>query len=193
MIAKGRDGTLDMMKEPGATLGEAEFRNDPISSGNLPRLDDVDVERLDPAYLKLRMFACAALVALVVVASIVAAFFVPVALAAAGGLVAVLVVAVAAWLLRMEVDYMGYSVRQHDFSFRHGVIRRTVATAPYARVQDVSIERGPVQRRFGLSTLQLRTAGGVIAVPGMGHLVAERLKALVIDRSGELADAEIGR
>ncbi len=88
---------------------------------------------------------------------------------------------------------MGYLDREHDLSFRSGVISRSVATAPFARVQHVSIGRGPLERRFGLSTLQLRTAGGHIAVPGLPHAIVERLKELVAGRAAALAEAETGR
>ncbi len=90
----------------------------------------------------------------------------------------------------MEADHMAYLVREHDLSLRSGVIGRSVATAPFARVQHVSIERGPLDRRFGLAALRLRTAGGHISVPGLRSDIAERLKELVADRAGELADAE---
>ena len=39
-------------------------------------------------------------------------------------------------------------VREQDVSFRNGVIGRTVATAPFARVQHVAIHRGPLDRRI---------------------------------------------
>jgi hypothetical protein len=76
-------------------------------------------------------------------------------------------------------------------SFRSGVISRTVATAPFARVQHVAIHRGPLDRRFGLATLQMRTAGGSISIPGLRAELAETLKQLVADRASELAEAEV--
>ena len=102
-------------------------------------------------------------------------------------------VAAVAVAQRVEADHMGYLIREHDVSLRSGVISRSVATAPFARVQHVSIASGPVERRFGLSTLQLRTAGGQIAVPGLPHAVAERLKELVAERAAPSAEAEAAR
>ena len=92
---------------------------------------------------------------------------------------------------RIEVHHMGFLVREQDVSFRSGVISRTVATAPFARVQHVAIHRGPLDRRFGLATLQMRTAGGSISIPGLRAELAETLKQLVADRASELAEAEV--
>ena len=91
----------------------------------------------------------------------------------------------------VEVAHLGYLVREKDFSFRKGVISRSVTTVPFARIQHVSIDRGPLARRFGLATLQMRTAGDGLTVPGIGHEAAQQLKALVVDRAGVAADEEL--
>ena len=105
---------------------------------------------------------------------------------------AVVVASIAQFLLqRIGVSHMGYAVRERDFSFCSGVIGRSVATVPFARVQHVLIENGPLERRFGLSTLQLRSAGTVVSVPGLRDTLAHDLKGLVVARAGDLAEAEV--
>ena len=170
--------------------GRSEFTNGVVDTPDLPRVDDHDFEPLDPAYARLRtMFAIGAAVAVILVTAGVAlstSSWVAV-LAGAGALAVVVLVGV---IHRLEVTHMGYLVREHDLSFCRGVIGRAVATVPFARVQHVSITRGPVERRYGLASLQLRTAGGQVAIPGLNAEFAERLKELVADRAGSLADAE---
>lgn len=179
------------MDAPASITGEAAaFENDPIDAHGLPRLDEHPFEPLDPAYARVRSIAAGA-VALAVAAAtalgaIASSSWIPLAVGAIV-LGAVIVTGVAQ---RVEADHMAYLLREHDLSFRTGVIGRSVATAPFARVQHVSIERGPIDRRFGLATLRLGTAGGQISVPGLRSDVAERLKELVADRAGALADAE---
>ncbi|WP_420453045.1 PH domain-containing protein [Ilumatobacter sp.] len=179
-----------MTNDGGGEFGEV--RNDPIASAHLPRLDDVEFEPLHPLYLRLRLLGAlaAAVVVVAVVVAAVAATRAPVVPAIAIGLLALVLVASSAVVAALEVRSMGYAVRELDVSARRGLLNRTVRTAPYARVQDVGIDRGPIERRLGLATLQLRTAGGSISVPGMSLDTAERLKALVVDRAGELAAAE---
>ena len=82
-----------------------------------------------------------------------------------------------------------WQVREHDISYRRGVLVRSVQTLPFVRVQHTRITRSLVQRRFGLSTLHVNTAGPDIAIEGLAADDAERLKALVVERAGDLDDA----
>jgi len=100
-------------------------------------------------------------------------------------LVAVLVlVGVLAALRVVEVRYIAYQVRTHDMSFRRGVINRRVETLPFNRVQHASINRGPLERLFGLATLRVNSAGPNLSVPGLRADDAERLKAMIVERAG---------
>ncbi|MEO6651111.1 MAG: PH domain-containing protein [Ilumatobacteraceae bacterium] len=179
------------METPGTTTGEtAPFSNEPIHADGLPRVHEQRFELLDPAYARVRLVAAvgaaAAVTATMAVTSIMWSSPVPLVI---GSIVLLLVLAIGT-AQRIETNHMAYLVREHDVSFRSGVIGRTVATVPFARVQHVSIDRGPIDRRFGLAALQLSTAGGRIAVPGLRTEVADQLKELVAGRAAELADAE---
>lgn len=169
----------------------ADFTNEPLDVGALPHIGAGAFEPLDPAYLRMRMTAAAAAgiviaIAALVVAGLSSSWIVAMAGAMVLGLVAIVAVAV-----RIEVRHMGYLVREQDVSLRSGVLTRAVATVPFARVQHVAIHRGPLDRRFGLATLQLRTAGGSISIPGLRAELAEKLKQLVADRASQLAEAEL--
>lgn len=167
------------------------FTNEPIDVAGLPTLADHTAVPLDPAYQRLRTLtalAAATVAAIGVILLAVTSRSWSVAAVGAGVVLLILVVGV---LHHIEVVHMGYLVREHDVTFWSGVIGRSVATAPFARVQHVSIGRGPLERWAGLATLQLRTAGGQVAIPGLSLDVAERLKQLVADRAAELAEAEI--
>jgi membrane protein YdbS with pleckstrin-like domain len=174
-----------------ARPGDApEFLNEPLDVTGLPSLAEHEFEPLHPNYLRVRLIGDAIFAGLVVIGAVVAAFLAswwPPLLIGAGLLV---LTALTAWLQTIEVGHIGYLVRDQDFSFRSGVINRNVTTVPFARVQHVSIDRGPLARAFGLSTLAMRTAGDGLTVPGMGEEVATKLKALVVDRAAALADEE---
>lgn len=193
----GSDTAAGPVPEPdGSTVVDAEFRNDPIDVSGLPRLPDEGWEPLDPRYLRSRWSGDAIFAAVVAVAAIIITIALPadsVPRWIPGLVAAVLLalVALIAWLQWLEINRLGYLIRDHDFSYRSGVISRTVTTVPFARVQHVSIDRGPVARAFGLATLNLRTAGSGLVVPGVDHDTAQRLKNLVADRAGALADDEL--
>jgi membrane protein YdbS with pleckstrin-like domain len=180
-----------------AKRSEGAFLNEPIDVSDLPPLPTERFEPIDPRLLRIRLAADAIVAAVVVVGAVALAAalpadsamprWVPLVVAA----VVVVLVGLVAWLQWLEISHLGYLVRDKDFSFRRGVVGRSVTTVPYARVQYVSIDRGPLARAFGLATLQMRTAGSAgLTVPGMTNETAERLKAMVVDRAGALADDE---
>lgn len=176
---------------------DSPFLNEPIDIAGLPQLPEEGWELLDPRYLRSRWLGDGIAAAIVVIAAIALTIVVPddsIPRSVPGlvGLGLLALIALTAWLQWLEVNRLGYLVREHDFSFRSGVISRTVVTVPFARIQHVSIDRGPVARAFGLATLNMRTAGsGALIVPGVDHETAKRLKNLVADRAGALADDEL--
>lgn len=92
------------------------------------------------------------------------------ALAGFGLLRAVAVVrAVRAW---------GYAERERDLLVRHGLLVRRLSIVPYARMQFVDVTAGPLERAFGLATVQLHTAAAAsdARVPGLAPQEASRLR-----------------
>lgn len=183
--------TPDPVAAPIPAQQDDPFRNARIDASGLPQLNDVSFEPLDPMYARVRTIAAAITAGVILAIAIVTWVAISSPTPLLIGAVAVVVAALVAVAHRVETNHMGYLVRDHDVSFSSGVIGRSVATAPFARVQHVSIDRGPIDRRFGLAALNVRTAGGHLAIPGLRHDVAERLKELVTDRASVLADAEI--
>jgi membrane protein YdbS with pleckstrin-like domain len=180
--------------EPGvhADSPDDRFFNEPLDVAGLPRLEEEAFEPLDPNFLRVRWIADAIFAGIVVIAAVVLAFLVPWWIPLAIGFGLLIVTALVAWLQRLEVDHLGYLVRDKDFSFRSGVISRNITTVPFARIQHVSIDRGPLARYFGMATMQMRTAGDGLTVAGMNYETAAKLKALVVDRAGVLAEEEFG-
>lgn len=166
------------------------FVNEPIDVAGLPPVVEETFEPLDPNYLKVRLIGDGIAAVVVAVASIGVAIAVSSWVPVLVGLGIVVLVGLLALLKRLEVHHLGYLVREKDFSYRRGVISRAVTTVPFARVQHVSIDRGPVERYFGLATLRMRTAGDGVTVAGVSEETATRLKALVVDRAGVAADEE---
>ncbi len=177
---------------PSSEVTSEGFVNAPVDVAGLPAVDEEDFESLDPNFLRVRLIGDAIFAGVVVVAAAVVAVLVPWWwLPLLVGLGLLVLTALVAWLQRLEVEHLGYLVRDKDFSYRRGVISREVTTVPFARVQHVSIDRGPLARSFGMATLQMRTAGDGLTIPGMNHETAVKLKELVADRAGTRADDEL--
>jgi membrane protein YdbS with pleckstrin-like domain len=96
-----------------------------------------------------------------------------------GVLLGVAVVAVLGWRLvgRSYLSW-GYAERDDDLLVRHGWMFRRLVVVPYGRMQFVDVTAGPLQRRFGLATLQLHTAAAATdaTIPGLPPAEAARLR-----------------
>lgn len=72
----------------------------------------------------------------------------------------------------------GYAERERDLLVRHGLLVRRLSIVPYARMQFVDVTAGPLERAFGLATVQLHTAAAAsdAKVPGLPPDEASRLR-----------------
>ncbi|MFI5894763.1 PH domain-containing protein [Actinoplanes sp. NPDC051513] len=72
----------------------------------------------------------------------------------------------------------GYAERDQDLLVRHGLLIRRLSIVPYARMQFVDVTAGPLERAFGLATVQLHTAAAAsdAKVPGLPPEEASRLR-----------------
>ncbi|SCG15382.1 hypothetical protein GA0070610_1613 [Micromonospora echinofusca] len=72
----------------------------------------------------------------------------------------------------------GYAEREDDLLVRHGLLVRRLSIVPYSRMQFVDVSAGPLERAFGLATVQLHTAAAATdaRVPGLRPAEASRLR-----------------
>jgi membrane protein YdbS with pleckstrin-like domain len=93
----------------------------------------------------------------------------------------VVVVVYATWRAAVTVRAVrawGYAERDQDLLVRHGLLVRRLSIVPYARMQFVDVTAGPLERAFGLATVQLHTAAAAsdARVPGLPPAEAARLR-----------------
>ena len=103
---------------------------------------------------------------------------------------AAVVVAAASALLLLRGRYRSwaYLERADDLIVRRGLLFRQVTVVPYGRMQLIDITAGPIDRLFGLATVQLHTAAAATdaRIPGLTQEEAERLR----DRLASLGEAQ---
>ncbi|MFE1923987.1 PH domain-containing protein [Streptomyces asoensis] len=80
-----------------------------------------------------------------------------------------------------------YAERADDLLISRGVLWREETVVPYGRMQLVEVTSGPVERHFGLASVQLHTAAAATdaTIPGLEPAEAERLR----DRLTRLGEA----
>lgn len=74
--------------------------------------------------------------------------------------------------------HLSYRIDDAGITIRDGVFWRTRSALPRMRIQHTDVSQGPLQRRYGVATLKLYTAGSRftrIELPGLEHAVAVAL------------------
>lgn len=89
-----------------------------------------------------------------------------------------------ALLVPRQVRAMAYAERAEDLLIRHGLLFRNLVVVPYGRMQYVDVTAGPVDRRFGIATVQLHTASMVTgaSISGLPPQEAARLRDRLASR-----------
>jgi membrane protein YdbS with pleckstrin-like domain len=90
----------------------------------------------------------------------------------------------------LEYRHTSYRVDALGIEIRRGVYWREVIHVPRSRVQHTDVSQGPVERRYGLGTLVIYTAGtdhAKVDLAGLEYGVALRLRDRLLPPGG--ADA----
>ena len=108
--------------------------------------------------------------------------------AGAAAVIVLLLVLAELWP-RLEHPRIRWGLDEHAFEIRRGVVFHRAIHVPRSRIQHTDVTRGPLQRRKGLATLTVHTAGthaASVAIAGLLHEDASRVRdELIADRGGE--------
>ena len=167
------------------------FSNPQMNNDTLPQLDVVVFEPLHKKYKKVVMLTTL-ISTIIIVALGACGYYLPLGEEALlltykevvlGGSVCLAVIIA---VLRIAgVNKKGYAIRQHDISYKTGLINQVQITIPFNRVQHVEIYEGFLLRLFGLSQIEFFTAGGSLGdlkIPGLPLVQADKIKAFVIEQ-----------
>lgn len=82
------------------------------------------------------------------------------------------------WLIPRQVRAIGYAESDDDLVIRRGILFKSMSIVPYGRMQFVDVHQGPLDRRFGISSVQLHTASASTdaTIPGLPADEASRLR-----------------
>jgi uncharacterized protein len=160
-----------------------EFLNPPVSVEALPKVEEVPLIPAEHRYLKvLRLQWLIIFLVLLIAISALVVFVeklrAPVFMTVVG--VGWVVLAAASfWLQEKSFRVKAYAIRERDVIYQTGLIFRNTYTCPFNRIQNTTVAVGPLERKFGLATLILYTAGTNAAdvhIPGLKEETARSLK-----------------
>lgn len=165
------------------------FQNPEIALDELPGTEDLDWKRLHPKYARLLRVQSLLFVAVIGIAITILSFLPEIPLLPIALLYVQLVIVAILLLIwpAFSVPRRGYALRHKDIVFRNGVIWRSVTAVPFNRIQHVETSSTPLDRKFGLATLQLFTAGGSsgdLKIDGLGKDIAEQLRVFILNKAG---------
>jgi membrane protein YdbS with pleckstrin-like domain len=87
----------------------------------------------------------------------------------------------------IEYRHTFYRVDHEGIEIRQGVYWRVVINVPRSRVQHTDVSQGPIERRFGLGTLVVYTAGtdhAKVSLGGLEHATALRIREHLLPKAG---------
>ena len=104
------------------------------------------------------------------------------------------VMAAIAWQLYrwppISYRHASYCLDGEGFEIARGVYWRTITNVPRSRVQHTDVSQGPLERRYGLGTLVVHTAGTMhsqVTLSGLEFTVARQIRAHLLP--GDEGDA----
>jgi membrane protein YdbS with pleckstrin-like domain len=165
------------------------FINTELDLRSLPLAEEVQLNPVHQSYLKLlriewlitSAFLCSTVAALI--------FFIPEIRYTIWAfillVVALLIIFPYYFLLQKSFPYMAFAVRDHDVIYQRGWLIRSVKVCPFNRIQNCSIQSGPLERKWKLASLTLYTAGtsgGDMRIPGLMQDEAERLRQYILSK-----------
>jgi membrane protein YdbS with pleckstrin-like domain len=77
------------------------------------------------------------------------------------------------------------ALRESDIAYRSGLFWRKTVIVAFNRIQHVEVSSGPLQRRFGLASIKLFTAGGSsvdLRIDGLTAERAEQMRTLIAEK-----------
>jgi len=105
----------------------------------------------------------------------------------------IVVLYVWAWILiGRRVRSFAYTERANDLLVTRGILFRRLVVVPYGRMQLVDVKAGPIDRWFGIASVQLHTAAATTdaQIPGLepadAAVLRDRLAAIGEQRSAGL-------
>lgn len=86
----------------------------------------------------------------------------------------------------IEYRQWGYIISDDRIEIRHGIFLIKITVIPIVRIQHITISQGPINRRLGISTINVHTASGVFSIEGISceyaSAMADMLKSKLYNR-----------
>mgnify|MGYP000309563063 FL=1 len=172
-------------------MPDSAFDNNVINLDEIPRVQQVPKKDLMPLYYQVNLAIRASLTFLLFIVLLVLKYEVFFVLKPNyhNAFHWAIVVVAAFGTFSMLYGYLydraiAYQVRELDITMYSGVFFKKVVTQPFLRLQHIELKRGPIERKFGLATIQVFSAGGsqhTFSLPGLTLKQATSLRQYILE------------
>ena len=166
-----------------------DFTNDVFDAGLLPKAEHVPLIPIERSYLtviRIEWSISAAILLIIAIALVLSIELLqgPLWMSIIFG--GWLVLTATYFFVQQKGFYSkAYALRDKDLIFRSGWIVRKISTCPFNRIQHSSVNTGFFERRYGLATLALYTAGtndADLRIPGLKEADAYAMKEWITQK-----------
>lgn len=166
-----------------------EFRNAAIELAGLPRAEDLSLQPIENNYWKVLQLRWLITAAVMLIGGALAIYFIkslqkPFIIGLALG--AWLLITILSFLfMRLSFKRTGYALREKDVLYRTGWIIRRMQVCPFNRIQHCSVHAGPLERKYGLASISLFTAGSDgsdIKIHGLTDAMAASIREFIMQK-----------
>lgn len=162
------------------------FQNNEVDMALLPKAEEVELIPIEKEYLKVMRIEWLIISVILLIATGVLMFLSPALqrLPANIFLVAFVLLVIIVYFLfqTMAFKKKAYGLREKDIIYQNGVIIQQTSICPFNRIQNSSVSSGPFERKYGLATLHLYTAGTTgadIHIKGLKEETAQNIKEYI--------------
>ena len=96
--------------------------------------------------------------------------------------------------IEKSFPFLAYALREKDLVWQSGWLLRSTKLCPFNRIQNCSVQSGPLERRYGLSSLIVYTAGSFsadIKIPGLLQADADTMRHFILEKIHAAPDADL--
>jgi membrane protein YdbS with pleckstrin-like domain len=159
------------------------FSNLNVVPAELPTVENIPFQPLEKDYLLVERMSAGITSLVILVIAIFVFYFIEslqetLTMLLAGG-VLILIFVLSFISTTISFKYSGYALREKDILFKSGWIIRKIRIVMLDRIQHVSVQSGPIERKYGLSSVSIYTAGSSQAdftISGISEETALRIK-----------------
>lgn len=162
--------------------------NRQLEAESIDRIDNLTYEPLERKYMKVQFADTLIIYMLMMSLALLLLFIEEMSFRYTLLIVTESILAVAAainlMLIPKAVAFKGFAVREHDITYRSGIIFPSVTTVPFRKIQQVSIRQTPASRIMGLYSVSVSSGAQTLSeirIPGLTGKRANEIKTLITE------------